>query len=166
MPRLHIFAFLPLFAVLPSAAFAGEKDAELEGMYRLVAATRTVVATGEVKPRFGENPSGYIVYTKDRRMMVVIVNNDGRPKPKPNAVTDADRIALYNSAAAYGGTYSFDGKEVRHNVDISLNNMMTGTTLVRQVRREGNRLIFSSEAVPSPIDGEMSTSELTWERIP
>jgi len=79
----------------------------LEGTYRLVSATRTIVATGEVEDSFSaRNPIGYITYGKDHRMMVLMARSD-RPKVTFADITDAQRIALFDSMAAYGGSYHF-----------------------------------------------------------
>ncbi|MBR0755329.1 lipocalin-like domain-containing protein [Bradyrhizobium jicamae] len=136
----------------------------LEGTYRLVAATRTIVATGEVEDSFGKNPVGYIIYGKERRMMVLIVRSD-RPRLTFATMNDTQRTALFDSMAAYSGTYDFDGKTVIHHIDASWNGILTGTDAVRSVRREGNRVILSTGAIPTPTDGKISTSELVWERV-
>src|SRR5882757_47603 len=135
----------------------------LEGTYRLISATRTIVATGEVEDSFGKNPIGYITYGKDHRMMVLIARSD-RPKVTFANITDAQRIALFDSMAAYGGSYDFDGSTITHHIDISWNGILTGTNAVRSVRREGNRLIYTTGALPTPTDGKISTGELVWER--
>lgn len=152
-----------LIAVLCS--FSDMAAAEtLEGTYRLVSATRTIVATGEVEDSFGKNPIGYISYGKDHRMMVLIARSD-RPTVTFANITDAQRIALFDSMAAYGGSYDFDGKTVTHRIDISWNGILTGTSAVRSVRRDGNRLIYTTRALPAPTDGKISTSELVWEQV-
>jgi hypothetical protein len=136
----------------------------LEGTYRLVSATRTIVATGEVEDSFGKNPIGFITYGRDHRMMVMIARSD-RPKVTFANINDAQRIALFDSMAAYGGFYEFDGKAVTHHIDISWNGILTGTSAVRSVRREGSRLIYTTQANPAPTDGKIGTSELVWERV-
>ena len=136
----------------------------LEGAYRLVSATRTIVATGEVEDSFGKNPLGFIIYGKDQRMMVLITRSD-RPKATFSTMNDAQRVALFDSMAAYSGSYDFDGKTVTHHIDVSWNGLLNGTDVVRTVRREGARLIYSTYAIPAPTDGKISTSELVWERV-
>jgi hypothetical protein len=66
---------------------------------------------------------------------------------------------------AYTGTYEFDGKKVTHHVDISWNQMWTGTDLVRNVRLEGKRVILTTMPAPSPLDGKMNDATLTWEKV-
>lgn len=157
------FATLALIAGAATAAPPVE-DVPLEGTFRLVSATRTIVETGAVEQSFGDHPSGYISYGKDRRMMVLIVRGD-RPKPSFSSITDKDRLQLFETMAAYAGSYRFDGKVIRHFIDTSWNGTLTGTTQVRQVRIEGDRLIYTTEASPAPTDGRISTSKLIWERV-
>ncbi len=66
-------------------------SATLEGTYRLVSDTHTVVETGEVIESFGQDPTGYIMYGRDHRMMVLMVRSD-RPKPTVDSVTDSQRV--------------------------------------------------------------------------
>ena len=66
---------------------------------------------------------------------------------------------------AYGGRYEFDGKTVQHHIDISWNEVWTGATTVRQLKREGNELVYSSPAAPFSSDGRMSVVTLVWEKV-
>src|SRR5262245_54483012 len=114
--RRVLVAAIALTAVIPLQAVA---DDDISGTYKLVVDQRKIVDTGEVVDV--PNPSGYIMYDKGGRMMVVIVR---QPRPRPQSsdkVTDQERIDLYKSLSAYGGTYKFDGKTVEHSVDIAWN---------------------------------------------
>jgi hypothetical protein len=53
---------------------------------------------------------------------------------------------------AYGGRYEFDGKTVQHHIDISWNEIWTGTTVVRELKKS-DKLVCSSPAAPSSGDG-------------
>jgi hypothetical protein len=115
---------------------------------------------------WGASPKGFISYGKDGRMLVLIVADD-RPKPESvEKITDQDRAKLFRTMSAYGGTYEFDdGKTVQHHIDISWNEVWTGATVVREVKREGNKLVYSSSATPFSGDGRMSTVSLVWEKV-
>ena len=111
---------------------------ELAGTYSLISSTRTIVDTGEVLDTWGKNPNGFITYGKDGRMLVLIVS-DNRPKPESLAkMTDQQQADLFRTMCAYGGTYQFDGERVEHHIDISWNEIWTGTT-VSQIREKGWR---------------------------
>jgi hypothetical protein len=139
----------------------------LEGTYRLVSSTQTFVETGEVVDNFGKRPSGFITYGADGRMLVLVVaDRNDRPAPASvGAITDADRADLFRTMVAYAGTYTFNGDAVEHRIDVSWNEAWTGTTLVRAVRRDGERIVFTAPAAPSPADGRMCVMTIVWQRI-
>ena len=140
-------------------------DEQLYGTWRLVSFTTTDLATGEATDIFGKSPHGFLNYGRDGRMLVLIVG-DTRPKPADAAkMTDQDRVALYRSMIAYGGTYTYDGKTVTHHVDISWSETWTGTDAMREVTFDGNRLTLSTAATPSVEDGTPVSAVLTWERV-
>lgn len=160
-----IRTMLGAFAAM--AALAGPVSGQelLDGTWKLIKSTRTNSATGATVDTFGANPQGFITYGKDGRMMTIIVRGD-RPKPEnPAKVTDAQRSALFSSMMAYAGTYKFDGKTIVHQVEVSWNEMWSRTAQIRQVRKEGDRLIYTTKPAPSPVDGSMGFATLTWERV-
>lgn len=150
-------------ATLPGLAIAA--DEELAGTYKLISSTRKILDTGEVSNTWGKNPKGFITYGKDGRMLVLIVSDD-RPKPESvEKMNDQQRIDLFRSMTAYGGTYTFDGKRVQHHIDISGNEVWTGTTVVREITKDGDKLVYSSPAAPFASDGKMSEVTLVWEKV-
>jgi hypothetical protein len=150
-------------ATLPRLAIAA--DEELAGTYKLISSTRKILDTGEVSNTWGKNPKGFITYGKDGRMLVLIVSDD-RPKPESvEKMNDQQRIDLFRSMTAYGGTYTFDGKRVQHHIDISGNEVWTGTTVVREITKDGDKLVYSSPAAPFASDGKMSEVILVWEKV-
>ena len=153
-----------LLALCAGVAAHAADNSGIEGTYRLISSTRTIVATGQVEDAFGSDPIGYITYGKDHRMTVLIVKRD-RPKPTFKTLNDAQKISLFDSMAAYCGTYTFDGKTVLHTIDASWNEILTGTTQMRSVKKEGRRLIYTTTASPAPTDGQISTSTLIWEKV-
>ena len=149
--------------------FSGAKagDEQLWGSWRLVKFVNVVVATGQERTGFfGTSSPGIINYGRDGRVLLFIVG-DKRPKiPDLTKITDKDRIELFKTMIACGGTYSFDGKIVRHNYDISWNDNWTGTSVIREVKLEGNRLTLTAPPAPSTQGtGEMISSVLVWEKI-
>jgi len=126
--------------VIPAAAIVAlsftastaQVEDEFYGTYTLISSTRKILDTGQVETFTRER--GFITYGKDGRMLVLIVRDD-RPKAESLAkMTDQQRADLYRSMTAYGGTYKFDGKTMEHHIDISWNEVWTGTTQFRDVR--------------------------------
>jgi hypothetical protein len=129
-------------------------DNDLAGTYRLVVEQRTIVDTGEIIPV--KDPQGFITYGTDGRMMVIIVRH---PRPKPESIektTDQERADLLRTMTAYAGTYKFDGN--------SMNETWTGTTQVRSVKLDGERLVYTTPPFRFHTDGKMSINSLTWEK--
>jgi len=138
-------------------------DNDISGTYKLVVEQRRIVDTGELVPV--PNPRGFISYGKDGRVLVLIVR---APRPLPEALektTDPQRADLFRTMTAYGGTYTFDGSKVEHSIDISWNEVWTGTRQVRSVTRQGDRITLTTPPFPFHTDGRMSVNMLVWEKI-
>jgi hypothetical protein len=73
--------------------------------------------------------------------------------------------ALFRSMTSYGGTYTIDGNEITHNVDVSWNESWTGTEQKRIARFEGNRVHLSTPPSLDPITGTMTVRTMTWEKL-
>jgi hypothetical protein len=144
---------------LPASAV----DEEFYGTYALISSTRTILTTGQVDAFTQER--GFITYGKDGRMLVLIVRGE-RPKAESlEKMTDQQRADSFRSMTAYGGTYTFDGKRMEHHIDISWNEVLTGSTLFRDVKKEGNRLIYTTHPAPNASNGKMSVTTLVWEKV-
>jgi hypothetical protein len=138
---------------------------DLYGTWRLVSFTQEVVATGEKTDLFGKAPHGFLSYSRDGRMSAILVK-DGRRKPPDLAkMTNEDRVELFKTVIAYGGTFTFDGKTVTHHVDISWNENWTGTAQVRNIKLEGDKLYISTNPLPSTVDGRPVIGVLVWEKV-
>lgn len=117
--RNFVASALALRALVPLQALA---DDDISGTYKLIIEQRKIVETGETVPV--PKPLGYITYGKDGRMLVIVVRH---PRPKPEAldkITDQERIDLFRTMSAYGGTYKFDGKAVERSIDIAWNEVL------------------------------------------
>jgi hypothetical protein len=136
----------------------------LLGTWKLVAAVREDIPSGAKTDLLGANPTGYINYAPDGRMMVLNVGS-GRRKPADANATPAEAEALFRSMTSYAGTYSVDGNEITHHVDVSWNESWTGTRQKRFARFEGDRVYLSTPPSPDPLTGTMSVRTMTWEKV-
>ncbi len=158
-----------MFAISLASMFSFPAFAEnqlLDGTYKLLSATRRIVETGQVIESYGKHPTGYINYGKDGRFLVLIVS-DKSMRPSPNSVasmTDAQRADLLRTMTSYGGTYTFDGHTMEHHIDISWNDVWTGTTVVRDVEKDGDKLVYTTRPAPFSGDGKISIVTLVWQR--
>ena len=153
-----VVLFWLLIVVHPS--FADDR-ANILGIWRLVSYEAEFQAMGEREPTLGKNPTGYIIFTPEGRMMAVLTG-DGRNAPK----TDQDRADLLKSMFAYTGIYRLEGDKWITKVDVSWNPAWLGTEQVRFFRLDGDRLQVISMWVQSPVRPEkgMARGIITFER--
>jgi len=135
----EIMGWLALvIALFPFASSAWAADDDIVGTYRLISANRVILATGDTEDSYGKNPIGFMTYGRDGRMMGMIVFSN-RPKAESlDKMTDQQRADLFRTMIAYGGTYTFRGNSVEHHIDISWNELWTGTTVIRDIQKEGD----------------------------
>jgi len=159
---VRAIAFVP---VLISLSALGA-EIELPGTYQLVSASVNYLDTGEIIPDiYGKSAKGFIMYGADGRMLAVITN-DNRPKPESiEKTTDAQRIMLYRTMQAYGGTYKFDGKTVEHRVDICWDEVRCGTVVARDIKRDGDMLIYTTRPAPFSGNGRLSIVTMAWRKV-
>lgn len=87
-----------------------------------------------------------------------------RPDRKP-ATNDADSAALLKSLMVYTGKFTIDGDKLTTNVDLSWNEILTGTLQVRFFKLEGDKLsIRTAEQASAVFPGKKVVGTLTWER--
>ena len=95
--------------------------------------------------------------------MIVFSN---RPRAESlEKMTDQQRADLFRTMIAYGGTYTFQGNSIEHHIDISWNELWTGTTVIRDIKREGDRLVYTTKPAAFPRDGKMSVNTLVFEKV-
>ena len=134
-----------------------EKE-DLYGTWRLMSFMQQ--SNGGEKTEFlGKSPHGFLSYGRDGRMSAMIVKDERPPVADPANPTDAELAGLFNTMFAYGGTFTFDGKQVTHHVDISWNGSWTGTDQVRDVRLEGGKLHITS------VQPDLIAYYLVWEKV-
>ncbi|MFY9527720.1 MAG: lipocalin-like domain-containing protein [Candidatus Acidiferrales bacterium] len=153
-----------LAAVFSSTASAQCKDS-IVGTWKLVSVTSTT-DKGEVnRAVLGQNPSGFVMYTADGRMMAII-SDDGR---KPLSVADRvsapaeERAQAYSTSMAYAGRYTFTCDKVVDHVEVASLQNWVNTDQTRAVTVQGNRLIVRN--TPQLRGGAMVTLESVWERL-
>jgi hypothetical protein len=136
---------------------------ELAGTYQLISSSTRHLDSGETAP--DDNAKGFVMYGADGRMLVLITYGD-RPRAESVAkLTDDQRARLFSTMLSYGGTYEFDGKTVTHHVDICADEVRCGTTLIRDVAVDGDRLIYTTRPQASPSDGRMVVITLVWQKL-
>jgi hypothetical protein len=134
------------------------------GTWKLVSASRVEHPSGVKVDQLGANPAGFLSYGADGRMLALLVRGD-RKRPERFPVSDEEAAGLFRSLVSYGGRYEVKGDEVFHYVDISANEIWTGSDQQRFYRFDGDRLSLSTPVNPDPIDGKMSVRSMLWEKV-
>ena len=131
-------------------------------MWKVISNSNKELATGKVNYPLGQNPAGYVVYTKGGHIIFSLIAGD-RAKPAGASATDAERVALYNTLAAGSGTYKVDGNTLTVTYDTSWLQTWTGTTQKRKIAFSGNKLTVTSE--PTKLsEGQEVVFEVVYER--
>jgi len=134
MFKLKWLVVLVLFLFLVPPSFADD-NAKIIGVWKLVSHETEWQATGKRESDKGKNPAGYVIYTPEGRMMVIITD-EGREAPK----TDQDRANLFKSVFAYAAAYRIEGDKLINKVDVSWNPVLVGTEQTRFFKFDGDRL--------------------------
>jgi hypothetical protein len=122
------------------------------GTWKMVSWTVEDLATGDKHDAFGPDPAGYITYSSDGRVMVLVLQRD-RKRPAELVPTNDEKISLYDSMFAYAGTFSIDGEKVVHHIDMSWNQAWTGTHQVRFYTLRDGMLTYVGAPARNPMNG-------------
>jgi hypothetical protein len=157
-PQLLQVAGVAVVALCVNAPSRGAEP-NIVGNWKVVSYVSEELATGKKTDQLGEHPKGYLIYTPQGRMMGLVVHETRSP-PK----VDEDRINLHKYMVSYSGRYTVEGDKVVHHVDVSWDEALTGTDLVRFFKREGDRLTITTAPSKNLITGVESTRVLVFER--
>jgi len=150
----------------PQTARANTIQQAIVGTWKLVAYVREDLPSGAKSDVMGAHPSGYINYSSDGRMMVLIVGTD-RKKPAGSVATPDEAEALIRSMLAYAGTYTIDtaAKTVTHHVEISWDQSRASTDHLRTYKLEGDTLTLTTEPSTDPASGKKTVRTVVWEKV-
>jgi Lipocalin-like domain len=120
---------------------------------------------GHMQYPMGEDLHGFIRYTGDGDMMVMIARRDraGFTTGGQWDAADSDKAAAYQSMLAYAGHYEVDGDHVVHHVDLSLFPGWVGGQQRRRVDRRSDGTI-ALEARLEDGTPQARTARLVWRR--
>jgi Lipocalin-like domain len=159
MVRLVALAVAACCCFQPGLALAQDGSKQLTGSWKLTSWTIQVIG-GEAAQPFGPNPKGRALFTPDGFSAFMIAKPDRKP-----ATNDADSAALLKSLMVYTGKFTIDGDKLTTNVDLSWNEILTGTAQVRFFKLEGDKLsIRTAEQASAVYPGKKVVGTLTWER--
>lgn len=150
-----VFAIL---LVLSNPALGADADS-LAGTWKLVS-WQVIVDNQTPQNVFGAHPKGFLILTRERRIMVVTTAEN-----RTGGMGDAERAALHKSMVAYSGQYRVEGDELITRVDVSWNEEWNGTEQRRHFRIDGGKLFIESAPAPSIVfPGKTDFRRIVWER--
>ena len=148
-----------ILSAFPSTAIAQTKES-LVGTWKLLSFT-TVNDKGQVEDGYGPNPTGFLTYTADGRMSVVM--GDSRRKMTTIPPSGEEAAAALQTFNAYAGSYTFTDGKVIHHLEVSWIQSLVNTDQVRSVKIEGDRLTLQGGILAGGVMyGNMI---IVWERL-
>jgi hypothetical protein len=148
-------------AGVPMQSSFGEEDNRIVGTWRLLSYIVEVQTTGEKLPVMGEQPSGYVTFSREGRVFFMLTGEGRKP-----AKTDHERAELLDTLVAYSGTYSVGGDTWTTSVDVAWNPEWVGTKQVRSFKLEHDRLdvLTPWRIMPNWSDKGITRSIISFER--
>jgi hypothetical protein len=155
---------IALAAVLFAPHGIAQSQDQLVGTWKLLSGTDTS-DKGEVKDAYGPNPTGFLNYSADGRMIVIITYGGRKPLSVYDSISApaAERAEAFSTMVAYAGRYTVTGDKVVHHVEAAWLQNRVGQDLVRYVvKLEDGRLVLRTP--PFLKGGTQVTTVLVWER--
>lgn len=154
---MKIVSLILFFAMVMTA-----QTPKLAGTWKLVSYW-TTRPNGERVAPYGEHPAGFLTYTSDGRVFVILSRSDRKPLDGDRfTASQASRAEAFSTSLAYAGKFTFEGDRVVHHIEISTLPYYVGTDQVRFAKFEGDRLTLSAMLA---MGGEQRHSELVWQRV-
>ena len=148
-------------ALLASPGLTFGANDSLVGTWELVSA-RGVGVDGRPSEPFGRNPGGTIVITRDGWMSAIITHSGRAPLSGDRTTSPVgERAEAFASSLAYSGRYRVEGSRFITRVEYSTIPNWVNTDQAREIRIEGDRLIFRP---PPQAVGGVESTEVVWRR--
>lgn len=162
--RLRLIgASAALLAVSSLGVLAQGLETAIVGTWKYRTAYIQETGTGKISYPWGQQPTGYIVYTKSGHTVFFLAGDNRKPQAG-NAATDAERIALFNSLAGGSGRYKIEGNSIIITYDASWNQTWTGTTQRRELTITGNELTIKAPPAKNTAGNEV-VFEIKLDRV-
>jgi len=117
---------------------------------------------GRIQYPLGQNVQGFIQYDEDR-MFCFLASGERKPLSGGQwTSSEPEKAAAYGSCLSYSGTYTIEGEELLHRVDLSLYPNWVGTTQRRRGALEDGKLRLTARL--EAATPEARTAELVWQR--
>lgn len=128
-----------------------ERDPKLHGCWRLVSFDTELQDSKERIQPWGADPNGYLIFSTEGRMMVLIT-----AKAREPGNTGEKLVALFHTVIAYTGRYRIEGDRFITKVDTSWNEAWNGSEQERFYKLDGDTLDVMTAWMPNPLVSENS----------
>jgi hypothetical protein len=127
-PAIALATLATMIMGFPASAVEdeGTDPGELVGVWTLKSFHLQVLGSNEFKEVFGPKPRGYLIFSREGRMMTIITRTDRKP-----ATTLEEQAALLQSMVSYTGRYKVEGDRIVTTPDVSWNEIYTGSEQIR-----------------------------------
>jgi hypothetical protein len=171
--RLFVLTAFLLTAMLAVSSIASAQSGPIQkemlvGTWKLVRASN-VTDQGVVKDEaYGRNPTGFLTYTADGRMMAIITDSGRKLLSKYwRAAPAEEKAEAFSTSLSYAGTFTVSGIRVTHHVEASSDPNRVNKDLVRLiVKLQDDRVTLRTANSLVWDDGvRYAYQELVWDRI-
>ena len=150
-------AALFVSSMLTRPAFA---DEPLVGTWKLVSLVNDDLETKEQWHGFGQHPGGLLIFTPQKRFMVLQTAEE-----RKGSQSEAERAKAFATMFAMAGTYRVEGSKYFVTVELSWDPTYVGMELARDFKIEGNRLTSIAAPRRGTQTGRMMVATSVWERV-
>jgi hypothetical protein len=133
-------------------------------MWRVVSDTVEETDTKAVHKFYGENPSGFIIFTADGRYILLIADPTRRP-PAAAKATDTEAAQLWRTMVAAAGEYKTDGDKLSGRIEVASNPALNGVEFSGSFDLKGDRLQYKQAPIMSGIIGKQVILTRVFERV-
>jgi hypothetical protein len=107
-PFLFLLVLLLFVPAIRQENGLAQSKADLVGTWKLISVTDTTDKGQVIKDAYGQNPTGFLTYTADGRMMAIITNGGRKSLSVPDRVSAPveERAKAFSTMVAYGGVRS------------------------------------------------------------
>jgi len=142
---------------------ADDNAAKIHGVWKLTSYKVQIVGeSGPPRNVFGADPKGYVVFTPEARMMLLVTAANRKP-----ATNDGETAALFKTMAAFSGRYAVDAEKIVTMPDVSWNEIYAADEQIHYYKIDGDNLsIRSTELKYADMPGKrvVARMELVRER--
>jgi hypothetical protein len=122
-------------------------------------------ADGQVTYPFSQDAEGYITYTEDGYVFVVVTTANRTLYASGDLLggTQQEKALAAETCVSYCGTYELKEDRIFHHVIVSSFPNWVGTSQERIIELTQNRLLLRTH--PYLLDGKQQAASLLWERV-